>query len=100
MKVSAILKGILKNMIKWLDISLPTDLTKYDTDHQERTTNNTRRAKNELINQGVKTTDFHFYNTYQESILSNIVTESNIYDVITHVLTGRLRRHLKPIRRS
>ena len=29
------------------------DLIKYITDPQEHTTNNTRRAKNELINQGV-----------------------------------------------
>ena len=80
MKVSAILKGILKNMIKWLDNSLPTDLTSYNTDHQEHTNNYTRRAKNKLVNQGVKTTDVHYYNTHQEAILSNIVTESDIYD--------------------
>ena len=50
MKVSAILKGVSKNMIQWLDISLPTDLTNYNNDHQEHTTNNTRRAKNKLVN--------------------------------------------------
>ena len=42
MKVSAILEGVLKNMTKWLDMSLPTDLTNYNTDHQEHTTNDTR----------------------------------------------------------
>ena len=67
-------------MIEWLDISLPTDLTNYNTDHQEHTTNNIRRAKNQLINQGVKTTNGHYYSTDQETILSNIVTESNIYN--------------------
>ena len=36
--------------------------------------------KNELINQGVKTADVQYYDTHQESILSNIVTESDIYD--------------------
>ena len=80
MKESAILKGVLKNMIEWLDIRLPTDLTNYNTDHQEHTTNDTRRVNNKLINQGVKTTDIHYYNTDQESILSNIVIESDIYD--------------------
>ena len=39
-------------MIKWLDISLHTDLTKYITDHQEHTTNDTRKAKDEIINHG------------------------------------------------
>ena len=55
--VSTILKGVLKNIIKWLNISLHTDLTKYITDQQEHTANDTRKAKNELINQGVKTAD-------------------------------------------
>ena len=41
-KVYTILKRILKNIIKWLDISLPTDLTNYSTDHQKHRTNNTR----------------------------------------------------------
>ena len=63
MKVSTILKGVLKNMIKWLDISQPTDLTNHNTDHQEHTTDNTRRTKNNLINQGVKTTNVQYYNT-------------------------------------
>ena len=84
MKVSAILKGVLKNMIKWPDISLPTDLTNHNTDHKIHTTNDTRRVKNKLVIQGVKTTDVHYYNTYQESILSNIVTESNIYNNYSH----------------
>ena len=52
-------------MIKWLDISLPTDLTNYITDHQEHTTNSTKIAKNKLINQGVKTTNIQYYNTDQ-----------------------------------
>ena len=64
-------------MIKWLDINLPTDLTNYNTDHQELT-NDTRKTKNKLINQGVKTTNVHYYNTDQESILSNIVTELSL----------------------
>ena len=32
------------------------------------------------INQGVKTTNDRYYNTHQKSILSNTVTESNIYN--------------------
>ena len=41
-------------MIEWININLHTDLIKYITDSQEHTTNNARKAKNELINQGVK----------------------------------------------
>ena len=67
-------------MIKWLDISLPTDLNNYNTDHQEHTTNDTRRAKNKLIDQGMKTANVHYYNTDQESIILNIVTESDIFN--------------------
>ena len=33
-----------------------------------------------LINQGVKTFNDQYYNTHQKSILSNTVTESNVYD--------------------
>ena len=67
-------------MTKWLDSSLHTNLTKYITDHQEPTNSNTGKEKNKLINQGVKTADDQYFNTHQESILSNIVTESDIYD--------------------
>ena len=62
-------------MVKWLDISLPTSITNYITDHQENTTNDTRKVKNELLNQGVNTTNVQYYNTNQELILSNTVTE-------------------------
>ena len=55
-------------MIEWLDINLPTDLTNYITDHQEHATSDTRKAKNELINQGMKTTNVQYHNTDQESI--------------------------------
>ena len=79
-KVSTVLKEVLKNMVKWLDISLPTDLIEYTNNPQKHTTNNTRRAKSKLINQGVKTDGVQYYNTHQESILSNIVTESDIYN--------------------
>ena len=67
-------------MIEWLDSSLHTNWTKYITDHQKHTTNNTRKVKNELMNQGMKKVDTQYYNTYQGSILSNIVTESDIYN--------------------
>ena len=84
-KVPTVLKGVIKNMIEWLNINLHTDLTKYIADQQEYTTNNTRKVKNELIHQGVKTTNVQYYKTHQESILSNIVTENDIYNNYSHV---------------
>ena len=50
-KVSAALKIVLRNIIKWLDSSPHTNLTNYNTDHQEHTNNNTGKEKNKLINQ-------------------------------------------------
>ena len=67
--VSTVLEEAPKNMSKWININLHTDLIKCITDLQEHTTNNTRKSKNNLINQGVKTTSIQYYNTYQESIL-------------------------------
>ena len=54
--VSTVLKGALKNTNECININLHTDLIKYIAEPQEYTTIDTRRAKNELINQGVKTT--------------------------------------------
>ena len=44
------------------------------------TTNNARRTMNKLMNQGVKTDSIQCYNTHQESIILDLVTESYIYD--------------------
>ena len=65
-------------MIEWININLHIDLIKYITNSVDHTTNDTRRMKNELINQGVKTDGIQYYNTHQELILSNIFTESYI----------------------
>ena len=62
--VCTVLKGALKNVIEWINSNLHADLIKYITDPQEHITNNTRRAKSELINQGVKTDGVKHYNTY------------------------------------
>ena len=62
-KVFTVLKGVLKNMIIWLDSSLHTNLTKYITNHQEYTTNDKRKEKNKLINQGLKTANFQYQHT-------------------------------------
>ena len=95
-KVSTVLKGVLKNMIKWLDSSLYTNLTKCITDHQEHTPNDIRKAKNELMNQGVKTANTQYYNIHQESILLNIVTESDIYNNYSYTSCNNLEIEKTP----
>ena len=87
-------------MSKRIHINLHTDSIRYITDPQEHTTNNSGRAKNELINQGVKTADVQYYNTHQESIIQLQKVISTTFIVMHQVLTGRLRGNLKPIQRS
>ena len=79
-KVSTTLKRVLKNMSKWFDSNLHINLTKYITDYQEHTYNDKNKERYKLTNQGVKKTNDQYYITYQKSILSNTVTESDIYD--------------------
>ena len=62
-KTSIVVKRVLKNENEWSNNVPNFILTIY-----------------KLINQGVKTFNNQYYNTHQKSILSNTVTESNIYD--------------------
>ena len=84
--IFTILEGAFKNMNDWIRSNLHTDLIKYITDSQVHTTNDTRRETNELIKQRVKTDSIQYYNTHQESILLDLVTESDIYDNYSYVL--------------
>ena len=59
-------------MIKWLDSSLYTNLIKYINDHEEHTNNNTGKEKNKLINQGEKTANTQYYNSYQSIVVQLI----------------------------
>ena len=61
-------------------MNLRTDQVNYTTKSQVNTTTNARIANNKSTNQGVKTADDQCHNTHQELILSNTVTESDIYD--------------------
>ena len=67
-------------MIKWFDSNLHINLTKYITDRQDHTNNDTDKERYKSINQGVKTTNDQYYIIHQKSILSNTVTESDIYN--------------------
>ena len=72
------------NMNEWIHDNLHTDQIKCVTNSQVHTTNNARGATNELMNQGVNTAGIQFYNTHQESIILDIVTENNSYDSYSH----------------
>ena len=67
-------------MTKCFDSDPHVILTKYITDHQEHTNIDTDKDRYKLIKQGVKTTNDRYYNTHHKSILSNTVTESDIYN--------------------
>ena len=67
-------------MTKWFDSDPHFILTKYTTDYQEHTNIKTDKDKYKLINQGVKATNNQYYDTHQKSIISNTVTESDIYN--------------------
>ena len=67
-------------MSEWIRSNLHTDQTKYVTNSQVNTTDNARKATNELINQGVNTDYVQCYNTHQKLILQDLVIESDIYN--------------------
>ena len=71
-------------MNDWISNNLHTDLINHITDSQIHTNNDTRITTNELMNQGVKTDSIQCYNTHQESILFDLVTESIIYNNYSH----------------
>ena len=67
-------------MTKWFNNDPHIILIKCTTDHQEHTNYGTNKDGYKLLNKGVKTTNDRYYNTHQKSIISNTVTESDIYD--------------------
>ena len=79
-KVSITLKRVLKNMTEWFDSNPYINLTKHITDCQEHRNDDIDKERYTLINQGVTTTNNQYYITHQKSILSNTVTENDIYD--------------------
>ena len=73
-------------MSKWIHSNLHTEHIDYVTNSQVDTTNNTRKTMNELINQGVNIDGVQCYNTHQESVLSDLLTESDIYNNYSYTL--------------
>ena len=61
-------------------MNLRTTQANYTTNPQVHATTDARIVNDKPSNQGVKTADDQCHNTHQESILSNTVTESDIYD--------------------
>ena len=64
-KASITLNRVPKNMTEWFDSDPHLILTKYTTDHQENSNISTDKDGCKLINQGLKTTNDRYYNTYQ-----------------------------------
>ena len=78
--ILAILGVVYDNTKVWLRNNLYTDQVNYDNKSQEHTTADVRTTSKKSTNQGVNTADNQCHNIHQESILSNTVIESDIYD--------------------
>ena len=99
--VLTILGVVSKNTKEWICMNLCITQANYTTKSQVHAATDARIVNDKPSNQGVKTANNQCHNTHQESILSNTDTESDTTTIIVipHVLTGRLRRHLRHIRR-
>ena len=75
-----ILKVVSKNTKEWICMNLCTTKANYTTNSQVDAAMDARMVNDKPSNQGVKTADDQCHNTHQESILSNTVTESDIYN--------------------
>ena len=80
------MEKVLKNVTEWFDSNSHTILTKYVTDHQEHTNNDTDKERYKLINQELKTTNDQYYIAHQKSIILKTVTENDIYDNYSYTL--------------
>ena len=75
-----ILRIVSKNMKEWINMNLCNNQANYNTNLLIPATTEDRIVNDKPSNQGVKTADDQCHNTHQESILSNTVTGSDIYD--------------------
>ena len=75
-----ILRVVSKNMKEWICMNLCNTQANYTTNSLVYATSNARIMNDKPSNQGVKTANDQCHNTRQESILSNTVTESDIYN--------------------
>ena len=83
--ISTGLEGTFKDISKWIRSNLHTNRIKCVTNSQIDTTKNAKRTTNELINQGVNKDGVQCYNTHQELILLDLITESDIYNNYSYV---------------
>ena len=82
--IITVMEGAFKNMNNWIRSNLHRNLIKYVTDSQMHTTNNAIQVTNKLMKQGVKQNGIQYYNIHQALILSDLVTESDIYDNLSY----------------
>ena len=78
--ILTILEVVSENTKEWIYMNLCATQTNHTTNSLVHTATDARRVNDKPSNQGVKTADDQCHNTHQGSILSNIVTESDIYD--------------------
>ena len=78
--ILTILGVVYDNTKVWIHINLHIDQVNNDNKSQVHTITDVRTTNNKSTNQGMEIADDRCHNIQQESILSNIVTESDIYD--------------------
>ena len=67
-------------MEEWISMNLCNNQANYNTNLLIPATTDARIVNDKPSNQGLKTADDQCHNTHQESILSNTVTENDIYN--------------------
>mmetsp|Transcript_55032 Transcript_55032/g.61536 ORF Transcript_55032/g.61536 Transcript_55032/m.61536 type:complete len:406 (+) Transcript_55032:52-1269(+) len=90
-----ILKVVSKNTNEWICMNLGTTQANYTTNSLVHATTDARIMNDKPSNQGVKTANDQCHNTHQESILSNTVTESDIYNHYSY--TSRINWEIEKI---
>ena len=84
--ILTILGAVHENTKVWTHINLHTNQVNNNNKSQVHTTTNIRTTNSKSTNQGVKITNNQCHNIQQESILSNTVTESDIYNNYSYTL--------------
>ena len=100
--ILTILGVISKNTKEWIRMNLCTNQANYTTNSQTHATTDARIVNDKLSKQGMMTADNQYHHTHIKNQFYQIQLQkviSTAIIVIPHVLTGRLRRHLRHIRR-
>ena len=72
--------GALDNIVDWVRSNLHIDLTNCTVDSQVSITEEVIQVVNDIVKQEVTPDGIQFYNIHHESILSDLFTNSDLYN--------------------